>query len=199
MRQGQPPEMALVDLEAREIHAKIVYFGPELSGKTTTLRAIAAGVPVESRGVFQSIASESARTIFSDSLPIDLGIRFGLRLLWHLYTVPGQPRSSGPREAVLQGADGVVFVADTTPLRQGENLASLAELHRLLSKQGKSLPDLAFVLQGNKSDLPDTVVTDQLARLLGLDGQPAYSTSAVTGTGVFDALRDVSRQIAQRL
>ena len=191
--------MALIDLEAREIHAKVVYFGPELSGKTTTLRAIAAGVPAETRGDFVSIASESARTIFSDSLPMDLGERFGLRLLWHLYTVPGQPRSAGPRAAVLHGADGVVFVADTAPLRQGENLGSFAELQRLLGKQGKDLVDLAFVLQGNKSDLPDAVGAEQVAALLGMASMPAFATSAVTGSGVFDALRDVSRQIAQRL
>jgi hypothetical protein len=191
--------MALIDLEAREIHAKVVYFGPELSGKTTTLRAIAAGVPAETRGDFVSIASESARTIFSDSLPMDLGKRFGLRLLWHLYTVPGQPRSAGPRAAVLHGADGVVFVADTAPLRQGENLGSFAELKRLLGKQGKDLADLAFVLQGNKSDLPDAVGAQQVAELLGMASMPAFATSAVTGSGVFDALRDVSRQIAQRL
>src|SRR5829696_3777363 len=191
--------MALIDLDAREIHAKIVYFGPELSGKTTKLRAIAVGIPPETRGSFRSIASESARTIFSDSLPIDFGERFGLRLLWHLYTVPGQPRSSGPREAVLQGADGVVFVADTTPLRQGENLASFAELQTLLGKQGKRLEDIAIVLQGNKADLVDTVGAKHVAELLGMTGMPAYATSAVAGSGVFDALRDVSRQIAQRL
>lgn len=191
--------MALIDLEAREIHAKVVYFGPELSGKTTTLRAIADGVPPETRGDFISIASESARTIFSDSLPITFGERFGLRLLWHLYTVPGQPRSAGPRAAVLQGADGVVFVADTAPLRQGENLASFAELLALLDAQGKQVADLAFALQGNKSDLPDAVGAEQVAELLGVANLPAYVTSAVTGSGVFDTLRDVSRQIAQRL
>jgi mutual gliding-motility protein MglA len=120
--------VALIDLEAREIHAKIVYFGPELSGKTTTLRAIAAGVPPETRGNFRSIASESARTIFSDSLLVDLGERLGFRLHWHLYSVPGQPRSSGPRAAVLQGVDGIVFVADSVPLRMAENMDSLAEL-----------------------------------------------------------------------
>ena len=191
--------MALIDLEAREIHAKVVYFGPELSGKTTTLRAIADGVPPETRGNLLSIASESARTIFSDSLPIDLGEQFGLRLLWHLYTVPGQRRSAGPRAAVLQGADGVVFVADTTPLRQGENLASFAELQTLLGLQGKRLADMAFVLQGNKTDLPDAVGAEQVAELLGMASMPAYATSAVHGSGVFDALLDVSRQVAQRL
>lgn len=191
--------MALVDLDAREIHAKVVYFGPELSGKTTTLRAIAAGVPPDTRGRLESIASESARTIFSDSLPIDFGERFGMRLLWHLYTVPGQPRSAGPREAVLQGVDGVVFVSDTTPLRQGENLASFAELQSLLGKQGKRLQDIAFVLQGNKADLPDSVGARHVATLLGADSMPVYDTSAVSGSGVFEALRAISRQIAQRL
>jgi mutual gliding-motility protein MglA len=190
--------MALVDMEAREIHAKVVYFGPEMSGKTTTLRAISTGIPAETRGNFQSIASESARTIFSDSLPIDFGERFGLRLHWHLYTVPGQPRSAGPREAVLQGADGLIFVADTVPLRQGENLDSFAELQTLLARQGKRLPDVAFVLQGNKSDLSESVGTEHVANLLGVAALPAYPTSAVTGSGVFDALRDVSRQIVQR-
>ena len=190
--------MALIDLEAREIHAKVVYFGPELSGKTTTLRAIAAGVPTETRGNLVSIASESARTIFSDSLPIDLGERFGLRLLWHLYTVPGQPRSRGPREAVLQGSDGVVFVADLAPLRQGENLASLAELQTLLDRQGKHLADIAFVTQGNKADLPDSLAAEHVTELLGVPG-PAYATAAATGSGIFDALRDISRQITLRL
>ena len=191
--------MALVDLEAREVHAKLVYFGPELSGKTTTLRAIAEGVPAEARGSLFSIASESARTIFSDSLLIDGGDHFGLRLRWHLYTVPGQPRSAGPREAVLQGADGVIFVADTTPLRQAENLASLSELQALLSKQGRSLDGMAFVLQGNKSDLPGSLSATHVARLLGLDQAAAFATSAVSGTGVFDALRDGSRQVTRRL
>jgi hypothetical protein len=191
--------MALIDLEAREIHVKVVYFGPELSGKTTSLRAIAEGVPLETRGTLQSIASESARTVFSDSLPIDFGERFGLRLLWHLYTVPGQPRSAGPREAILHGADGVVFVADLDSRRQGENLASFSELLALLGKQGKRLEDVAFVLQGNKSDLPDAVGAEHVAELLGAAGMPAYNTSAVTGSGVFDALRHVSRQVTQNL
>jgi signal recognition particle receptor subunit beta len=100
---------------------------------------------------------------------------------------------------VLQGADGVVFVADTAPLRQGENLASFAELQALLGKQGKRVADVAFVLQGNKFDLPDAVGADQVAELLGMATLPAYPTSAVIGSGVFDALRDVSRQITQRL
>ena len=191
--------MALIDLDAREIHAKIVYFGPELSGKTTTLRAIADGIPPETKGNFRSIASESARTIFSDSLPIDLGERLGFRLHWHLYTVPGQPRSSGPRAAVLQGVDGVVFVADATPLRMAENMASLDELSKLLTDQGKTIDALAFVLCCNKSDVRDATPANELAGLMDLSGAMIVPTSAIYGQGVFDALRAVSKQIAAAL
>jgi signal recognition particle receptor subunit beta len=191
--------VALIDLDVREIHAKIVYFGPELSGKTTTLRAIAEGVPQETRGAFRSIASESARTIFSDSLPIDLGERLGFRLHWHLYTVPGQPRSSGARSVVLHGADGIVFVADATPLRMAENLASLAELEAMLAAQGKALSDFPIVLECNKSDLPAALSPTDVASTLGLEESAAIRASAINGEGVFDALRAVSKQVAARL
>jgi signal recognition particle receptor subunit beta len=191
--------VALIDLDAREIHAKIVYFGPELSGKTTTLRAIAEGVPLETRGAFRSIASESARTIFSDSLPIDMGARLGFRLHWHLYTVPGQPRSAGARAAVLQGVDGLVFVADATPLRMAENMDSLAELTTLMARQGKSLDSFPFVVECNKSDLPGAPPAAELAAALGLRDAEAVRASAIHGEGVFDALRAVSKQVAAKL
>jgi signal recognition particle receptor subunit beta len=191
--------VALIDLDAREIHAKIVYFGPELSGKTTTLRAIADGIPAETRGGFRSIASESARTIFSDSLPIDLGERLGFRLHWHLYTVPGQARSSGARAAVLQGVDGVVFVADATPLRMSENMTSLAELQNLLGGQGKRLTAFPLVLECNKSDLPGALPPGEMLAALGLVGATAVRASAIHGEGVFDALRAVSKQVAASL
>lgn len=191
--------MALIDLAAREIHARIVFFGPELSGKTTSLRVIAEGIPPEARGTFRAIAAESARTIFSDSLPIDLGEHFGFRLRWHLSSVPGQTRSSGPRAAVLHGADGVVFVADATPLRMAENMHSLAELRDLLAAQDRSLPGFPLVLECNKSDLPGAMAPEELAVSLGLSGHPVVRAAAINGEGVFDALRAVSKLVAANL
>jgi signal recognition particle receptor subunit beta len=190
--------VALIDLDAREIHAKVVFFGPELSGKTTSLRAIADGIPPETCGSFRSIASESARTIFSDSLPIDLGEHLGFHLHWHLYSVPGQHRSGGARAAVLQGVDGIVFVADATPLRMAENMASFAELRVLLANQGKAISSFPLVLECNKSDLTDAVPVEQVAATLGIAGT-AVRASAINGEGVFEALRTVSKQIAAKL
>jgi signal recognition particle receptor subunit beta len=191
--------VALIDLDACEIHAKIVYFGPELSGKTTTLRAIAEGVPPEARGNFRSIASESARTIFSDSLLIDLGERLGFRLHWHLYTVPGQPRSAGARAAVLQGVDGIVFVADSAPLRMAENMDSLAELKGMLAGQGKVLAQFPLVVACNKSDLPIATPATDIAATLGLLDTTAVAASAINGEGVFTGLQLISKQVAAAL
>lgn len=191
--------MALIDFEAAEIHAKIVYFGPELSGKTTTLRAIAAGVPPETCGNFRAIASESARTIFSDSLSLDFGTRLGFRLHWLLYSVPGQLRSVGPRAAVLHGADGVVFVADATPLRMAENLDSLQELRQLMAEHSRNLTELPFVLECNKSDLQGALPAAEMAAVLNVSHAPVIRSSAIQGDGVFDALREVSKQVAARL
>ncbi len=191
--------MALIELDAGEIHAKIVYFGPEMSGKTTSLRAIAEGVPADARGNLRSIASESARTIFSDSLPIDLGKRLGFQLHWHLYTVPGQPRSRAARSAVLHGVDGIVFVADAAPVRMAENLDSLSELAELLGEQDKIISTVPFVLECNKSDLPDSLPAAQIANSLGLPTSIAFATSALRGVGVFEALQAVSKQVAAAL
>lgn len=191
--------MALIDVPAREIHAKIVFFGPEMSGKTTSLSAIAAGIPAEARGEFRAIAAESARTIFSDSLPIDLGQHLGFHVRCHLYTVPGQTRSSGPRAAVLHGADGVVFVADATPLRMAENMSSLAELRDLLAGQHKRLADVPLVLECNKSDLPGAVPPADLAASLDLADRPVVRAVAINGEGVFDTLRVIIKLVAANL
>jgi mutual gliding-motility protein MglA len=191
--------VALIDFEAAEIHAKIVYFGPELSGKTTTLRAIAAGVPPGTCGNLRAIASESARTIFSDSLIIDFGSRLGFRLHWHLYSVPGQPRSAGPRAAVLQGADGVVFVADSTPLRMAENLDSLDELRSMLTDLSKNMADFPLVVECNKSDLPGAIPPSEIAAVLNVPHAPTIRSSAINGEGVFDALREASKLVTAKL
>jgi signal recognition particle receptor subunit beta len=95
--------------------------------------------------------------------------------------------------------DGIVFVADATPLRMAENMDSLAELTALLARQGKSLGSFPLVLECNKSDLPGAPPAAEIAAALGLDSVSAVRASAIRGEGVFDALRAVSKQVAARL
>src|SRR6476469_3406469 len=104
--------MALINVAAREIHCKIVYYGPGMGGKTTNLQFIHSQVPGAVRGDLLSIATDTERTLFFDFLPLDLGTVRGFRTRLHLYTVPGQVFYDASRKLILRGVDGVVFVAD---------------------------------------------------------------------------------------
>src|SRR6476469_7805823 len=137
--------MALINVAAKEIHCKIVYYGPGLCGKTTNLKYIHIAVPPQAKGDLISIATETERTLFFDFLPIDLGKVHGFTIRFHLYTVPGQVLYERTRVAVLNGADGVVFGADASRDRLPDNLQSLRELAQNLTAQGKRFLDYPLV------------------------------------------------------
>jgi signal recognition particle receptor subunit beta len=109
--------MVQINFARREVNCKIVYYGPGLSGKTTNLEIIHKKVPDTARGNLTSIATEQDRTLFFDFMPLDLGQVAGMKTKLFLYTVPGQVYYDSTRKLVLQGADGVAFIADSDPNR----------------------------------------------------------------------------------
>jgi mutual gliding-motility protein MglA len=191
--------MSLVNYSTREITCKIVYYGPGRSGKTTNLELVHAELPEARRGRITSLATEADRTLFFDFLPVDLGSVAGFRVRLQLYTVPGQVYYDSTRKLVLQGADGVVFVADSAPPRQEENLDSFRNLHENLLFQGVDPRAVPLCLQFNKRDLTDAVPRDDLERVLNYRGLPAFEASATRGVGVFETLRGISRLVLERL
>ncbi|MGB9723343.1 MAG: GTP-binding protein [Chloroflexia bacterium] len=196
--------MALINIAAREIHCKIVYYGPGLSGKTTNLKYIHSQVPKEAKGELLSIATETERTLFFDFLPLDLGRVRGFQTRFHLYTVPGQVLYERTRVAVLNGADGVVFVADSQRNKLEENVRSLQELARNITRQGKRFADFPVVLQYNKRDLPNALpvaVLDRYLRYRTGDGNlvERFEAVATTGKGVFDTLKAISKLVISKL
>src|SRR3970040_898404 len=130
--------MPVVTYASREITCKIVYYGPGRSGKTTNLQYIHRRVPVERRRDLMSLATHGDRTLFFDFLPLDLGTISGFTTRFQLYTVPGQVYYRSTRRLVLQGADGVVFVADSQRRQMDENVESLRDLHEALAEDGVS-------------------------------------------------------------
>ena len=118
--------MAFINYSAREINCKLVYYGPGLSGKTTNLEVVHKKAPASKKGELTSIATEGDRTLFFDYMPLELGKVGGMNTKFQLYTVPGQVYYNATRKLVLQGADGVVFVADSQPEKMEENIESFA-------------------------------------------------------------------------
>jgi signal recognition particle receptor subunit beta len=191
--------MSLVNYSTREITSKIVYYGPGRSGKTTNLQYIYGQVPEERRGRMVSLATETDRTLFFDFLPLDLGTISGFQTRFQLYTVPGQVYYDATRKLVLQGADGVVFVADSQRAQRDENVESFRNLQVNLLEQGVDPRTIPIVLQYNKRDLPDVMGMEEMDDLLNYRELPRYEARALAGAGVFDTLRGISEQVLRRL
>ena len=184
--------MASINRLKRELLFKVVFYGPGLGGKTTTLKYVHASSKPENRGNLVSLATDTDRTLYFDYLPVRL-LKLGdmtVKLL--LYTVPGQVYYGATRKLVLSGADGIVFVADTQGARLDANLESLDDLNTNLAEQGAKLSSVPHVFQWNKRDLPDVTALDELDRRLNLFAAPSIATIATTGQGVFDVLERIT-------
>jgi len=191
--------MVVVSYSGREINAKIVYYGPGLSGKTTNLEKIYDSVPESNRGRMVSMKTQTDRTLFFDLLPLDLGELSGMKTRFLLYTVPGQVYYNATRKLVLKGVDAVVFVADSSPDKMAENRESLTNLEQNLKSYGLDLKTIPWVIQFNKRDLPDALSTDQMNKELNRWNVPTYEAQAANGTGVFETLRGVSKLLLSKI
>ena len=193
--------MSLVNYATREITCKIVYYGPGRSGKTTNLHYIYGQVPEDRKGKMVSLATQTDRTLFFDFLPLDLGTISGFTTKFQLYTVPGQVYYATTRKLVLQGADGVVFVADSQSHQLDENIESLQDLHSNLADQGIDARLMPLVLQYNKQDLPRDLILGSalLSEALNFRDVPEFSADALHGPGVFESLRSIAELVLKRL
>ncbi|HUH01107.1 MAG TPA: hypothetical protein VML75_03870 [Kofleriaceae bacterium] len=191
--------MSVIHAREREITIKVVYYGPGLGGKTTSLQAIHRMLRPDARGQLVSLATGVDRTLYFDFLPIKTKVRgYGVRV--QLYTVPGQVHYNSTRKLVLNGADGVVWVADSQRDRHHANIESLGNLEDNLSEQGQVLRQLPFVVQWNKRDAPDALPIAELMPLLDeFPDVPTFETVATLGTGVFDALKEIVKLVLRDL
>ncbi len=193
--------MSLVNYATREITCKIVYYGPGRSGKTTNLHYIYSQVPDDRKGRMVSLATQTDRTLFFDFLPLDLGSISGFTTKFQLYTVPGQVYYQTTRRLVLQGADGVVFVADSQARQLAENIESMQDLHANLAEHDIDVRTMPLVIQYNKQDLPKSLISSvpELEDALNFREVPSFAADALHGTGVFETLRGIAGLVLRRL
>ena len=191
--------MSFINYSSREINCKIVYYGPGLCGKTTNLQYIYNKTNPEAKGKMISLATETERTLFFDFLPLSLGEIRGFRTRFHLYTVPGQVFYDASRKLILKGVDGVVFVGDSQIERMEANIESLDNLRQNLLEQGYDLDKLPYVVQLNKRDLVNSAPLEELVEVLNPTNVPMFEAVATKGTGVFDTLKAVAKQVLTEL
>lgn len=191
--------MVQINFAQRQVNAKVVYYGPGMSGKTTNLEVVHQRAPSGNRGDLTSISTDGDRTLFFDFMPLDLGTVAGMRTCFQIYTVPGQVYYNSTRKLVLQGVDGVVFVADSSASMVEENLESLRNLEENLREYGKSLATMPHVIQYNKRDLPDALPVEELNQLLNQHNAPCFEAIANTGQGVFPTLKALAARVLETI
>ncbi|HEY1099996.1 MAG TPA: GTPase domain-containing protein [Myxococcota bacterium] len=176
----------------KEITAKIVYYGPGMCGKTTNLQKVHELMRMEMKSELVSVATETDRTIYFDLLPVKLGKIAGFDFVVRAFTVPGQPYYGETRKMVLQGADGVVFVADSQRYMLDQNKDSLLDLKRNMKANGLDYSTIPLVMQYNKRDLPDCLSVADLDQALNERKVPHHEASAFKGVGVVETLRAIT-------
>jgi len=187
--------MPVVNPLARELVFKVVYYGPGLGGKTTSLQYIHATAKPEHRGKMVSLATPVDRTLYFDFLPIRVPNVRGMNVKLQLFTVPGQVHYNATRKLVLTGADGVVLVYDSQSARSDANLETLDNLRDNLAAHGRQVSEMPHVVQYNKRDLFDVLPIDELERQLNRAGAPSFATTATTGEGVYESLEAITRAV----
>jgi mutual gliding-motility protein MglA len=181
-----------INFGGREIAIKLVYYGPALSGKTTNLRSLHQLTTEGSRGRLMTLETKDDRTLFFDMLPLvlraqtDRPSQTGMTLRIKIFTVPGQVLHASTRRLVLQGADGVAFIADSQISETEHNAASFLDLRQNLKDLTLSLKDLPLVIQFNKRDLDRVRSDEEIGALASRGREPVFKASAVSGEGVLE-------------
>jgi signal recognition particle receptor subunit beta len=187
--------MASLNPLTRELVFKLVFYGPGLGGKTSTLQFIFDATKPEHRGKMVSLATPTDRTLYFDFLPLRMPRIRGMSVRLQLFTVPGQMYFAATRKLVLAGSDGIVFVADSQSARLDANRESLEDLKQNLAEHGRDLEHVPHTLQFNKRDLDDTTPIEELDRALNHFAAPSRGTVATNGAGVFSGLEDIARRV----
>ena len=179
------------DEQAKKLVVKLVYYGPALSGKTTNLLCLHDQLCTEGRGDLMVLDTVDDRTIFFDLLPLFYVSPSGFRIKLKVFTVPGQVRHDATRKAVLQRADGIVFVADSQKDQMANNSESFTNLEKNLAIVGLDIEKLPLVIQFNKRDLPDAVPEVDVRATWGPTGLPLVFASALKGFGVVETYSNI--------
>lgn len=184
-----------INWQLRQLRLKIVYYGPAMSGKTTNIEQIHKRIDPNNRSNLVSLKTNGDRTLFFDFMQFELGKICGMSPCIQLYTVPGQEYYKASRKLVLRGADGVVFVADSSAARINDNLESWLDMGVALTEMNQPIGTIPLVVQYNKRDLADAVPVHNLHTSLGVGEFPEFEAVAFNGEGVFNTLKSIVNDV----
>jgi signal recognition particle receptor subunit beta len=191
--------MALVNHAKKEIIAKIVYYGPERVGKDTSLRYVYDRIKPHLRGQLKAVPVGGSSLRVFDFSPFEHPIFGDYRIRFNLYTLHGRVANLAAWKMTLKGADGLVIVADASPESFLAGRQSMVRLREILGSYGVCFDDIPAVLQLNKTETFDQVVSEVAVREMGLRECRVFPASALDGEGVLETLTALSRLVIGRI
>jgi signal recognition particle receptor subunit beta len=189
--------MVQINMAAREITLKLVYYGPALSGKTTNLQKLHEMLDTSARGKMVTLDTTDDRTLYFDFLPVTFGTQSGMAVKLKLFTVPGQVMHKSTRKVVLAGADAVAFIADSQRASASANAYSWRDMEANLKSNGIDFEAIPKVVQFNKRDLPDIKPLEEIRAAWG--DVPTFPSVATRGEGVVETIRELLRLTYRQL
>ncbi len=180
-----------------DMNARILFWGIEGAGTTTTLRTIHSKLRPDLRGELQRQPTRLDPTVAYESLSIRLGEVGGVGTEIELIAVPGAPDQAMTRKQLLDRVHGIVLVLDSSPERIDANQAAIDELRTSLAAYGRRLDAFPIVLQYNKRDVADPFAIEALHRQIGLDQAAVFETIATTGHGILSTLTTISKHVVR--
>ena len=183
--------MVQINMAAREITVKVVYYGPALSGKTTNLQQLHALMDASSRGNMVTLDTADDRTLYFDFLPVEFDTVGGFSVKMKLFTVPGQVMHKSTRKVVLAGADAIAFIADSQRSAASANAYSWRDMEANLKSNGLDFEAMPKVVQFNKRDLADVKPLEDIKSAWG--DIPTFPAVAMKGEGVIETFRELLR------
>ena len=192
--------MVQINFARKELTAKIVYYGPVLGGKRNNLEILwEKQPPGEKGGITRDDPYGVGDYTYSlECAPPEPGTVGGLKVRLHLCTV-GACYYNATHKALLQGADGIIFVVDSKKRKIQENIDCFKNLEENLREQGLELEKMPHVIQYNKRDLPDAATVAELDKAINKYGAPTFEAVVKTGEGVYPPLKKLWSMIHENL
>lgn len=191
--------MSIINPQTKEINCKIVYYGPALSGKTTSMLALQDKIKTRRQSLAREISSKE-RTLFFDFLALSSSEKIGkYKVKLQVYTVPGQVLYEDSRKLLLNGVDGIIFVADSRLEYLEDSLRSMDEMQINLGKLGYSGDNIPTVIQYNKRDSATAARLEDISQVLNPRRLPEFESVAQGGKGVFEPFECIAQKVMLEL
>ena len=189
--------MVHINAGAGEIGVKIVYCSVIPGGGRQTLDSLKEALPEGHTGDVVSIATESGRTLFFDFLTVFLGTVGNYKVNLKLYAAPEASYYEAPRRLVVDGADGIIFIADSFVSKQEQNKQMLEFLIEYVSKESDTIP-LVFQYNYMGKESPESRITpEELDQTLNSSNQPSFSINE--SKTVLEPLKEVVKLVFAKM